>query len=233
MSVVTELRIPAGEFELGRILAVEGDVRVTLETMVPLGQAPVPFFIVRGDGGEEFADAVSAHPLVDDLRVIYEHEAETLFAMEWDASADPVFEKLQDLDAQLLEATGDAESWAFELRFNSHGDLSAFQEYCNDAGISLVVERIYNPTKPESGPLYGLTPKQREALLLAFEAGYYSIPRKASTNDLAAELGVSDQAVTERLRRGTHNLIEHTIVVAESIEADQESDDEPYTSIDT
>jgi hypothetical protein len=49
-----------------------------------------------------------------------------------------------------------------------------------------------------------------EALVLAVERGYYDIPRQCTTAQLAAVLGVSDQAVSERLRRGIATLVERT-----------------------
>lgn len=212
MSVITEVQIPGDEFQLGRILAVEDDIRITLETMVPIGGDAVPFFTVFNHAREEFEETVSTHPLVEEFHVVNEHEEETLYSLQWDVSQDRVFQSFRALGVQLLEATGGAERWGFELRFDSHTDLAAFQKFCNDEDISLVVERIYNPTRPDTGPWYGLTPKQRETLTLAFEEGYYSIPRETSTVALGARLGVSDQAVTERLRRGIHNLLENTLM---------------------
>ena len=50
-----------------------------------------------------------------------------------------------------------------------------------------------------------------EALVLAVERGYYDIPRQCTTAQLAAVLGVSDQAVSERLRRGIATLVEGTL----------------------
>jgi hypothetical protein len=47
------------------------------------------------------------------------------------------------------------------------------------------------------------------------EGGYYDIPRRMSTKDLAEEFGVSDQAITERLRRAIVALTENTIAVPE------------------
>lgn len=43
-----------------------------------------------------------------------------------------------------------------------------------------------------------------------------------STQELADEFGVSDQAVTERLRRATIALVENTLAVAEADAADTE-----------
>jgi predicted DNA binding protein len=42
---------------------------------------------------------------------------------------------------------------------------------------------------------------------MAYKNGYYDIPRTISTNNLADALGISDQALSERLRRGTARMI--------------------------
>ncbi|MFB6360960.1 MAG: helix-turn-helix domain-containing protein [Halobacteriales archaeon] len=49
----------------------------------------------------------------------------------------------------------------------------------------------------------------------AVEAGYYSIPRGVSTNELAVEFDITDQVVTERLRRGVRNLVSSTLLLSE------------------
>ncbi len=62
---------------------------------------------------------------------------------------------------------------------------------------------------------YGVTQAQRETLMRAVQGGYYSIPRRMSTQDLADDLGISDQAVTERLRRAIVALTENTLIAME------------------
>ena len=59
---------------------------------------------------------------------------------------------------------------------------------------------------------YGVTQPQRETLMRAVQRGYYSIPRQMSTQDLAEDLDISDQAVTERLRRAIVTLTENTLI---------------------
>jgi len=56
------------------------------------------------------------------------------------------------IDVALLGATGGAETWEFELRFPTHDALSEFQDYYLDYETNVVVQRIYNPTRPEAGP---------------------------------------------------------------------------------
>jgi len=187
-SVIVELRVAAEGFELGRILNSARDLDIELETMVPLGRQPVPFFVVHDEVSGAFESRIGGHPSVE--------------------SIDAVGARLDT-----ARTTGDV--WALEVRFPSHGALARFEERFTDADIGLTATRIYNPTKPEGGPWFGLTGPQREALVRAVEGGYYAIPRRMSTNDLAGEFGISDQAVTERLRRAVVTLVRNTVLVTD------------------
>ncbi|MXR51032.1 helix-turn-helix domain-containing protein [Halovenus sp. WSH3] len=222
MAVIAHFRIPADAFELGQILEIEARGTVKLETMVPLGETAVPFFTVSDEVRESFERSVSNHPAVENIVEVTRHGRERLYSLDWDIGADTLFRGLTDLNGQLLSATGTASTWEFEIRFPTHEALSQFQEYCSDADISLEVGRVYNPTRPGTGMWYGVTHPQRETLMRAVEGGYYSIPRRMSTQDLADELGVSDQAVTERLRRAIVTLTENTLIAMED-ELDEEA----------
>lgn len=215
MSVIAHLQIPADSFELGRILELPRDARVELENMVPLGEKAVPFLSVHATVGETFEELVRNHPSVERLQTVSHHDGQTLYALDWNVSRDLFFQGMLETNAQLLGATGTPDTWEFELRFPDHQALSTFQEYCVDAHIELEVGRIYNPTRPGHGPWYGLTDAQRDTLIRAVQGGYYSIPRRMSTQDLAEEFDISDQAVTERLRRGIVTLTENTLFVAD------------------
>ncbi|QLD87149.1 helix-turn-helix domain-containing protein [Natronomonas halophila] len=216
MSVIVEATLPSTSFELGRILRVEGETHVTLETMVPLGGKPTPFVRIQDHGRDSFEQSVRDHPSVGDITQVSTHNGETLYALDWTPSEDSFFERIREMDAVLLGASGGANTWGIELRFPSHDALSEFRDYYVEAGISVTVNRIYNPTSPDAGPWYGLTPPQRETLIYAVEAGYYSLPRGISTKELAEEFDISDQAVTERLRRGITVLVENTLLTDET-----------------
>lgn len=215
MSVIVELTIPSEEFELGRILRVEGSIHISLETMVPLGGNPTPFVRVENGGRDTFEQAVRDHPSVNDITLVDVQGDETLYALKWTPSDGSLLEIILGMDAALLDASGNVDTWQLELRFPSHDVLSEFQEYYLDEDIPVTIERIYNPTDPGVGPWYGLTATQRETLTHAVESGYYALPRKVSTKDLADDFDVSDQAVTERLRRGITTLVTNTLLAVE------------------
>ncbi|MEF8882020.1 MAG: helix-turn-helix domain-containing protein [Halapricum sp.] len=213
MPVIVELSLSATEFQLGRILSTEGGTTVTLETMVPLGDRSVPFFRVFGQAREAFEAQARDHHSVADLHVVSTHDGETLYALDWTISEGSFLDSVLSLDGHVLEARGGSDTWEFQLRFPSHSALSTFQESCFEADISINIKRIYNPTTPDAGPWYGLTTPQRETLSYAVEKGYYSLPRRSSTQDIAEEFGISDQAVTERLRRAIDTLVTNTLLL--------------------
>lgn len=215
MSVIVELTIPSEAFELGQILRVKGQTQVTLETMVPLSGRPTPFVRVTDGARASFERAVREHGSVTNIRPVDTHDEETLYALEWEPPDESLFRQFPKMGAALLGAAGGADRWQIELRFPTHEALSTFQEYYVEHDIPVSIEKIYNPTKPDAGPWYGLTPVQRETLTRAVESGYYALPRQTSTKDLAAEFDVSDQATTERLRRGISTLVENTLLAVE------------------
>lgn len=169
-----------------------------------------------------FEQRVRDHPSVAGLREVSQHDAERLYGLDWEMGRDLFFQGVLETGAQLLSARGGPSTWEFELRFPSHEALSDFQEFCSNAYIDLEVGRIYNPTRPDAGLWYGLSPAQRDTLVRAVEGGYYSIPREMSTKDLAGEFDISDQAVTERLRRAILTLVENSLVAAMEDEAELE-----------
>ncbi|QSG02853.1 helix-turn-helix domain-containing protein [Natranaeroarchaeum sulfidigenes] len=215
MSVITEVRIPPDDFELGQILSLDEASAIELETLVPSGDATVPLFWVYEPVEDGFLDAVERYPTVNRVTEMEVFGDRTLFRLDWDASQDHLFQCIMNHEGQILSATGTSEGWDFEIRFPHREALSQAQACCEDAHISLELIRVYNPTDPGAGPWYGLSEPQREALMLAVRMGYYDIPRGCTTEELADELGISDQAVTERLRRAIGAFVRHTLLTPE------------------
>lgn len=65
--------------------------------------------------------------------------------------------------------------------------------------------------EPSSIVVDGISTKQMEAVRLAVEWGYYRTPKEATLEDIAAELGISKSAVSQRLRRAERTLIQSLV----------------------
>lgn len=85
-------------------------------------------------------------------------------------------------------------------------ELSSFQSACFDAGVNLDIRRVYHNPSASFGRADQLSEEQHEALLLAIRSGYFEIPRGRSQEELAADLGISRQAFSRRLKRAQNNL---------------------------
>lgn len=216
MSVIAEFRVPSTSFELGHILTIEGATTIELERLVPIGGSTVPLFWVHNSTRDSFMEKIRHHDSVNEASIVDSFEDRTLFTLNWDFREDRLLEAIEASAGQLLSAVGTPDVWDFELRFPDHEALSQFTSRCEDANVRVEMTRVFNPTDPEGGPWYGLTEPQREAMTLAVGMGYYDIPRGCTTKELAEKLGISDQAVTERLRRAIVSLVRNTLTVVET-----------------
>lgn len=117
----------------------------------------------------------------------------------WEASPYPRL----DTDAVLRGASRTTdEPWQIRLEFRDDGAIRRLFDRWNEvAGVDATPVSISrNADRPD--PPNGLSEPQREALRVALERGYFDVPRETSLAQLGAELGVSDTAVSLRLRRG-------------------------------
>lgn len=80
--------------------------------------------------------------------------------------------------------------------------------------IPFSLNRLYQPTEPMAGGQYGLSPKQRTALITALERGYFEVPREVSMDELADELDITQQSLSKRLRRAHRNMITNVLTVS-------------------
>jgi len=113
-------------------------------------------------------------------------------------------------DGMLVRADLTDGDWVVQARFPDRSALLTFREDLVADGFDVEVKRM-REDEDEASTQFGVTDPQREVLLLALDRGYYTVPRNASLSDLASDLGISSQAASERLRRGTQTLVANTL----------------------
>lgn len=211
MSVTIEAQVDADEFEFGRVIESVEAARIELEAVIPIGEQALPLIEIQDEDHRTSVEDLREHPAVAAVVAVEEHDDRGVYAIEWHEDPDTFFKSIRDQDAQILNAVRPGEHWTFEIRFPSQEALTAFREEINQAELGLEVVRVSQTDRLTADPEGGLSEPQREALDLAIARGYYSIPRKVTTAELADELGISDQAVVERLRRATITLAEEEL----------------------
>ncbi|MFB6130193.1 MAG: helix-turn-helix domain-containing protein [Salinigranum sp.] len=210
MSVFADFRIPLDALPAGEAIAAHPDVTLAVERFVPTG-SQIQYLWVSGGDREAFVADLREDPAVERVSSIDRLPERELLRVEWARTDAPLVPIIEEAGANLMEADGSGDGWSLRLRFERQTDASAFYERATDAGVDLRLRGIDGRERVERVPAYGLSPTQRETIVRAFERGYFDVPRGTTIAELADDLGVSQQAVSERLRRGISRFLDYTI----------------------
>lgn len=90
------------------------------------------------------------------------------------------------------------------------GEEKALQAYLRHAEQKSFAPKILSLTQlaPESdSSLAMLTAKQRQALVAAYGLGYYEVPRRISSEDMARLLKINKSTLAEHLRKAERKIV--------------------------
>lgn len=210
MSIIATVEAPASDLGLEHSFATVSGLSFRAEQAVARGDdAALPHLWLNSEDPKVLPDALATDESVAAADRLNTAGSSRLYRIRW---ADPsAFADLLDsARATLLDARGRDGRWTLRLRFAEREALSAAIDRADRAGRSLTVRRIRESgSQPHSA---GLTDCQYEAIRLALADGYYEVPRRADLTALADDLGVSHQALSERLRRG------HGVLAADAVD---------------
>jgi predicted DNA binding protein len=116
-----------------------------------------------------------------------------------------------------LSATCQNGIWRNRFRFPDRESFHDVREWSVENGLDFTLHNLYTETDNGHGPgETSLSREQRETLATAYESGLYEIPQQATAADLADELDISPQAVSERLHRAYATLVEEHVIDGET-----------------
>ncbi|MFC7007228.1 helix-turn-helix domain-containing protein [Halalkalicoccus salilacus] len=219
MATILECRVPLDEFALTRTFASVPTLQVEAERFVASGSdSAMPFVSVVTADFDAFEAAVEEDPTVESFSALNGEREKRFYRMEWTAAVERVLELLLENGGVLTQASSWGESWRLTVLCSDREMLSRTYESCEENGLSLGIDSIRALDAGENAR-FGLTEAQHTTLLEAKKHGYYDVPRDATLSELATVLGISHQALSERLRRGHGNLVSRTL---SSVGSDEE-----------
>lgn len=211
MATEATFTIPAAEFPLGSIFDELPAVTVELERVIPAHERVIPYLWVRGRSTGDVKGAFDNHPAIEQMELVGSVADKHLFRADWNPTYDGVLNTLAETGVTLIKTIGTNEQWTFDVRGDCRRDLAAFQQGCQQHDIPIDVTKVSALTPVESITEAAVTDSQQEALVLAYNCGYFESPREVTLNELGEELGISQQAVASRLRRGINRILEGTL----------------------
>ena len=213
MPTIAEFTIPLEEFALYETLERRPEVVVEVDRVVAHATTHVvPFARATQGEFEGLTEILEVDSSVDEVELLAEVEGERFYRMVWTDRAQVIGYMIHGQGATLQEATASNGEWHLRVLFPDRSALSATNDYARESGVTLDVTRIYGLEDLEASK-YDLTDQQYDTLTTGVERGYFDIPREINTEELADELGISHQALSERFRRATKSLVESTLLV--------------------
>ncbi len=211
MATEATFTVESDEFPLGTVFKQLPGVTVELERVVQSPRVVIPYFWVRGVHMDDLEAAFTEHPGVKSLRLVDSVEDENLMRVEWDPEYEGILSTLAETQIPLIEATGTNDEWTFDIRGDDRSDVAEFQRLCRERDIPITMTALHALTPLETGTEAALTDAQQEALILAYDRGYFNSPRDVTMEELGQELGISQQAVASRIRRGIRRILGSTL----------------------
>lgn len=211
MSVTAEFSLSTEQLSLAPTFSAAPSVELHVEQEYRMSPtAPIVFCWVRGEDLDTFEEALTNDETVTDVRLLHDSDNWRFYHMRLTGAAPVVtHDTWIELGAMRLSMCYADNRWNIRMYFPDRDALNTFHSFCNDHNLDFKLSNLYE-TSPKHGPPQDrLTTPQRKTLRLAHERGYFEIPRQVKLDDLATELDVSNQAVSERLRRGCVQLLKN------------------------
>lgn len=211
MTLVAEFTIPAEALPFGETLASLSDARIELDRVVPTNESVLPFFWVVGTDADSFLERADAEADVDDVTCLERIDDRALFRAHWSPRSE-LIQGIRHLDGTIVESVATSEQWRFEVRAQERASFARFQAVFQAHDVPVQLHRLADLSELADENQRPLTADQRETLVTAYRAGYFEKPRETTQEELGEAFGVSSRAVSDRLRRGTRNLIAATVL---------------------
>ncbi|WP_226479582.1 helix-turn-helix domain-containing protein [Natrinema amylolyticum] len=216
MTTVVELGISADRLGLAHTFDRVSAFEFQIGGMI--GGSP-PLVWTSGPDRDSVRRALEADPSVDVIASVADDgdtatDAETetgpgdrwLFRLEFGDGVKLFEQIVTENDGAILTARGREGRWTVKLLFHDRESVSACHELLEQYEFGADVTRISGVDDLASART-PLTETQYETICKAHELGYFDVPRGVTLKELAAELDISHQALSERLRRSHAALV--------------------------
>jgi predicted DNA binding protein len=198
---------------LRRALRAAPEMDVAIEQQTSRESKPFALAFWASDGDfEAFESGLADDPTTGDVTVLAELQNQRLYQVELTDEGDRqmTYHSWADLGGVFISSERTGDGWRSRIRFPDRDSLQQYVAFCEEHELQFELRQLYAESERDDDP-HGLSDRQHETLRIATEMGYFDVPRTVELKELADELGVSRQAVSERLRRATGALVRATI----------------------
>jgi predicted DNA binding protein len=204
VSVIVEFETDFSRLPLAEAIAAVPEIRPEIEReTATVPTMPNLFFRAASEDLDAFAVALGEDSTVAGTRRLSEAGGRALFYAQVAENAEVVpYPEWVRLGAEALSERYYNGRWYNRMRFPDRESPREYREFCETSAMGFSLHRLYDAEGEATALRDGLTDEQREVFRLAYERGFFEIPRQVTLEELGEELGISNQPVSERLHQG-------------------------------
>ncbi|MXV61474.1 bacterio-opsin activator [Natronorubrum sp. JWXQ-INN-674] len=210
MTTIAELTVSTDSFALAETFQRLPDLEVRVESVVAEGPVrTMPLVWFSNVDPDELRRALAEDSTVDEHLKLLENadDDEWFYRLQYSEDIGSICCAVYTHGGTVLGAHVTDGQWTLRLLFPEREELSDAVSAIEDHDVRVDVRRMVEAGQDEDlETTAALTEPQQEAIAEAYRQGYYDVPREISLEELANELDISHQALSERLRRANRVL---------------------------
>lgn len=216
MTIAAEYHVSVPGLPVVRAAAALPDATVELDRVLTVDDRdPVLILLVDGAAPTAVAAALDDDPAVSEWGALgSDDEDRSLYRVVVDERFLELKALFVDVGGTPQGATVDGDGWRQRALFPDRRALASLRDAVVERGGTLRTDRLVDPdlrAGDAERAMAALTGRQRTALRVAFEQGYFEVPRRVSLADLGERLDLSTSATSTLLRRAERRLVAHSL----------------------
>lgn len=198
---------PVGRFLLAEVLQASSGLVGRLGPTIAQSKSIHSYLSIEGMNDGTAPVQTVGGGFVGYVEPLDEGDLNHVYRVQWTADDGHPFASVDSDNVTILGGISRNGTWRLTMQFDSGESLESFRRRVTEDDGGWQIHRVLWSTDTVS-VIERLTPVQRETLETAVARGYFDIPRGISTTELADELGVTTNAVSERLRRAEREVFD-------------------------
>lgn len=210
MGLIVEYRHAGPQLNITDAAAAVPEMRLTAERWRVEGDDVLTLFVVaEGEQFDEWETALRDLSNVESVETVSDRGTSRLYQIELISTGRHLPEN-SSINGFISHIRIEPDGLYITAYVAGRDEIVEIREFLTGLDYEMEVVRLQDATETDPGG--GLTDEQFEALLTAYEMGYFEVPKRATQAEVADELGISSPSLSERLKRAQQGLIEQHLL---------------------
>lgn len=204
MSLVVEYRVSGDPIKLSEVARAVPDASLEIERWRQLGDEVAWYVWVEAEDFGRVRDTMEGLPNAEDVTLLNDEGTVRLYSLRLDPIVDaPPLDLLEE--GAITDGYVEPDGLHLTSRVSGRKVITGTWRYLRSHDIDVSVKRLTRASDDNGGGQ--MTDPQFDALMTAYEMGYFDEDERVTHEEIAEELGISRSSLSSRLRRAEREIV--------------------------